>query len=41
MEYFEGWEHFEFIKKNKKLSEKKTANVLQQILSAIDYIHKL
>ena len=40
-EYISGEELFEYIKSNKKLSEKEACLFYQQIVSGIEYLHKL
>lgn len=41
MEYAEGGDLFEFINSKKKLDEFKACQLFQQLISAIEYIHKL
>lgn len=41
MEYAEGGDLFEFINMHKKVNEVKACFLFQQIISAIEYIHKL
>jgi 5'-AMP-activated protein kinase catalytic alpha subunit len=41
MEYAEGGELFDYIVTRKRLKEKEACKFLQQILSGIEYIHKL
>ena len=40
-EYIEGQELFEYIQNNKKLSEREACLLYQQIISGIEYLHKL
>ena len=41
MEYCSGGELFQHIVKNRRLKEEEAAEMYQQILSGIEYIHKL
>ena len=41
MEYCEGGELFQHIVKNRRLKEDEAAKMYQQIISGIEYIHKL
>ncbi len=41
MEFAEGGELFDHIIKNRKIEEKQGAKFLQQILSGVEYLHKL
>ncbi len=40
MELMEGGDLFHFIKQNKLFSEKKAADLMKQIMSAVFYMHK-
>jgi 5'-AMP-activated protein kinase catalytic alpha subunit len=41
MEYANGEDLFTYIKKNKRLDEKRTSIIFQQLICSIEYIHKL
>jgi len=41
MEFAEGGELFDHIIKNRRVDEKRGAKLLQQILSGLEYLHKL
>ena len=41
MEYAEGGELFDFIVARKRLNEKEAAKFFQQLISGVEYIHKL
>ena len=40
MEYASGGELFDFIVKKKKLNEKEAVKFLQQLVSAVEYLHR-
>lgn len=40
-EYSEGGELFDYIVSNKRLKEAEASRILQQILNAVEYVHKL
>jgi 5'-AMP-activated protein kinase catalytic alpha subunit len=41
MEYAPGGELFDHIVKNKRLPEKEASRFFQQIISGVEYVHKL
>ena len=40
MQYAPGGELFDYIVKNKRISEKESAKFLQQIISGVEYLHQ-